>query len=275
MVTVAANTTGDMLSRVRAKLEKPGDIPPSFGILIYGRSGSGKTSLLRTMPGKGLVIDVRTKENGTNVLRAERERIDVFPLERWNELDDVRNYLLHPDSQYRWVALDSITGLLSLAEEATIPRSASLSAAPRSLKGQEWGQMGGRVIRLLDTLHSMKIYTLITAQEKRREVFDLGNVIVPDVIPMLLTPLTEPLLLIGHLRVEYLNPQQKEWQLRVQSHPTYYSKNRLPPEVSLELPDVIRDPHLGRLIRFIYGKGPAPDAATPKAPPQGVVFEDD
>src|SRR5437868_4967998 len=72
------------------KVHKPGQGRGGYGICLYGRSGAGKTSLLGTLPGKGLVIDVPQMEGGTEVLDTPElaARIDIHDITSWDEVEE-------------------------------------------------------------------------------------------------------------------------------------------------------------------------------------------
>src|SRR5688572_28801545 len=87
----------------------------SFSICIYGRGGVGKTTLVGTMPGRGLVLDTPKTEGGTFVLENVADRIDVYPLNDWASIQTAFWFLQKQAHPYQWVAIDSLTGVTQLA----------------------------------------------------------------------------------------------------------------------------------------------------------------
>lgn len=80
-----------------------------FSILIYAQPGTGKTSTLKYLPGKTLVIDV---DRTTNVL-AGQSNIDVIYLDIKKPLEGARNLLGHIHNnlldQYDNIAFDNLS----------------------------------------------------------------------------------------------------------------------------------------------------------------------
>ena len=75
--------------------------------LIYGTPGMGKTTLLGTLPGKTLIIDI---DRGTSVL-AGCENVDIVRIsEDLHELRELMT-MLNAKCEYQNVALDSVSEL--------------------------------------------------------------------------------------------------------------------------------------------------------------------
>ena len=72
------------------RIRKPSASLSRVSVCIYGRGGVGKTTLLSTMPGKGLVIDIPQIEGGTSVLAGLRPKndLDVLPVVNWEGLQE-------------------------------------------------------------------------------------------------------------------------------------------------------------------------------------------
>lgn len=237
------------------------DAKQAFGLCIYGRGGVGKTSLLGTMPGKGLVIDIPQIEGGTFVLEDKADRIDVVPVESWDEVEPIYWFLKNQKHDYKWVAIDSITAFQELAKRKVVKeRDMSLGADPHTITLQEWGKMGQLVGELVYKFRTLPVHTIWVAQERRHGSDESGNVIGPDIIPSALSALMPSMMIMGRLSVQ--QNEDGEWvrHLRVGPHPDYYTKVRAKP--GLKVPPVIQKPDIGGLLRFLLGSGPAPEAAT-------------
>lgn len=248
------------------KIYKPSSTrTQAFGICIYGKGGVGKTTLLGTMPGKGLVIDVPQIEGGTFVLEDKSENIDVVPVESWNEIDEVYWYLkgkngAKPAHDYRWVAIDSITAFQELSKRKVV-HERELSADPHMVGLQDWGKMGQLVGELIYKFRQLPIHTIWIAQERKFGGGDDGGpaMLGPDIIPSALAALMPSMMLVGRLAVQQDMEGAWQRQLRIGPHPDYYTKCRAKP--GLDVPPVIAKPNLTEILRYLVGNGPRPEAA--------------
>jgi phage nucleotide-binding protein len=245
--------------RTLPKLYKPSSTATqAFGICIYGRGGTGKTTLVGTMPGKGLIIDVPQIEGGTFVLEDKAANIDVVPVETWNDVDGIYWYLRNQRHDYRWVAIDSITAFQELAKRKVVSER-DLSADPHVIALQEWGKMGQLVGDLVYRFRTLPVHTIWIAQERKHGSEEGGSVTGPDIIPSALSALMPSMMLVGRLSVQQDAEGKWQRQLRVGSHPDYYTKVRAKP--GLDVPSLILKPDLGNILRFLLGSGPAPESA--------------
>lgn len=236
---------------------KPGETTPqALGICIYGKSGSGKTSLIGTMPGKGLVIDVPQLEGGTFVLEDQADHIDVVPVATWRAINEIWWHLNGNTHEYKWVALDSITALQELAKRHTIAER-NLDADPHMISLNEYGKIGRLVGELVYKFRTLKIHQVFIAQEKRSQRDDEPVMIEPDVMPSALSMFIPTLTLVGRLSVE-MGEEGWERHLRIGTHEKYQTKARSKPGV--DVPSVIRRPDLKQILTYILrGTGERPD----------------
>lgn len=238
----------------------PGANPAEkFSICIYGKGGVGKTTLIGTMPGRGIVIDVPQIEGGTFVLEHAKDRIDVKTVETWNEIDDVFRFLQTQKHPYQWVAIDSITAFTELAKRRTIAeRDLDYDVHMTSL--QEWGKIGSLVAELVYRFKTLQMHTIWIAQERRfgSDAETSGRMRGPDTTPAALGKLIPPCLLVGRLSVEKnLATTEYERRLRIGPDEDFYTKCRA--KSGLDVPSVIRNPHLGKILKFLLGSGERPD----------------
>lgn len=244
---------------------KPGSKPPSsIAVCIYGKGGVGKTTLLGTMPGKGLVLDIPQMEGGTVVL-SDKANIDVKEVTSWNDVDAIYWFLAKENHDYRWVGIDSITAMAELARRKTI-KERTLADDAHTVSLQEWGKVGSLVAELIYKFRTLPIATIWIAQERRhggemaQEAF-----IGPDVSPRALAALQPSMFLLGRLSVEQGLDGTYQRQLRVGPHPFYLSKMRASP--GADVPPLIANPNLGKLLRYALG---VPGAERPEAVSEGL-----
>lgn len=247
------------------KVYKPSaDAKQAYGLCIYGRGGTGKTTLVGTMPGKGLIIDVPQIEGGTFVLEDKSDRIDVVPVETWDEIDPVYWYLRNQKHDYKWVAIDSITAFQELAKRKVVKeRDMALAADPHTITLQEWGKMGQLVGELIYRFRTLPVHTIWVAQERKHGSDESSNLLGPDIIPSALAALMPSMMLVGRLSV--MQDEDGEWvrQLRVGPHPDFYTKCRAKP--GKDVPPLIQRPDIGGILRYLLSNGPIPEAAKPPA----------
>lgn len=78
--------------------------------LIYGNPGVGKTSAIKYMPGKKLVIDI---DKSSIVLKGEKniDLIDIDAYNIWDSWMEVVDFLVNKTSDYDVVIIDNVTEL--------------------------------------------------------------------------------------------------------------------------------------------------------------------
>jgi hypothetical protein len=87
---------------------------------IYGRSGTGKTTLSSTFPKKLLHLDIR--DDGTESI-ADVEGIDLIRVDSWDEFEDVYWWLLaNKNHEYQTLTIDTVTQLQGLALEHVLAK---------------------------------------------------------------------------------------------------------------------------------------------------------
>lgn len=232
-------------------LYKPGAASPSRSICIYGRAGVGKTTIVGTMPSRGLLIDVPQLEGGTEVLE-NKDNIDVTPVASWDEIDQVYQYLESGKHDYKWAAIDTITAFQELAKRKVI-KDRDISASPHKITLQEFGQIGSLVGELIYKFRLLPIFTIWLAQERSFDAIDgQAHIMGPAVLPGALGSLLPSMMLVGRLKTVYDMNNKMERQLFVAPSPEHYTKVRTRP--GIEIPTATTTLDLARLIRYFAGK---------------------
>ena len=123
--------------------------------LIYGVPGMGKTTLLGTLPGNTLILDV---DRGTRVI-ADCENVDVVEIS--DDLHEVNEVLqmLEKSKKYQNVAVDSLSelerGLL-----AYYGRMGNNDGLPGM---QDYGRANAKIIDLCRILRGLAVNVFFTA----------------------------------------------------------------------------------------------------------------
>lgn len=133
-------------------------------VLIYARNKKGKTRFCST-PGQGnvLIID---PEQGTKAM----QKLDphVWPIECWQDLDDVYNYLKLGKHSYTWAALDGMTKIHDYAIQFVMgmAQERALDSHPVLIQKQHYGQAGRLTSDLITRFHNLPMGVIYTAQER-------------------------------------------------------------------------------------------------------------
>lgn len=235
---------------------QPGSQVKPPHLCIFGAGGTGKTTILHTMPGKGAVIETPQQEGGGSwVLEPWKDRIDVFPVESWDDIDEVYWWLRANKSDYKWAAIDTITGMEKLSRRKVI-KERSLDADPHITAPQEWGKMGLLQEELFYRMQTLAFPFIWLAQEKgfRGELADgtefskLG----PAIIPSALGALFPQMMLVARLYMDV--NLESEWERRLRFGPpsAYVCKVRHKP--GIEVPWTIKNPDLHKTVRYLLGR---------------------
>lgn len=235
---------------------KPGPAQrEAFSICIYGRGGVGKTTLVGTMPGRGLILDTPKTEGGTFVLENVADRIDIYPLKSWGDIQTAFWFLKKEAHKYQWVAIDSITGVTQLAITKVIGER-EIQADPHKISLPEWGIVGRLVGELVPDFRTLPIHTIWVAQERVFGEEGQPKVIGPDTSPAARQMLIPPLLLCGRLYLSYGLDGTQDRVLRILPHPEFDAKARSRPGQTP--PAVIKNPNLGVILKYLLGSGERP-----------------
>lgn len=84
--------------------------PTNLTFLIYANPGTGKTSAIKHMPGKRLVVDI---DKSSSVLKGEND-IDILEIDThniWNQWMETIKYLQENAKHYDIIAIDNVTEL--------------------------------------------------------------------------------------------------------------------------------------------------------------------
>lgn len=101
---------------MQLKISKLKDVVNSVGvkICVYGTAGAGKTTLIKTLPGKVLILSA---ESG--LLSISDFDADVVEVKSIDDVRQAYSFLANGDHDYDWVALDSFSEICEvlLSEE--------------------------------------------------------------------------------------------------------------------------------------------------------------
>lgn len=137
----AAKKTSSILDRIQPVTE----LQTNLVMLVYGRSGTGKTAFGATFPKPILFID--TNERGTETIKQEEE-VDVIRIDDWNDLDELYWSLVNGEAickatgePYASIVIDQITNLQDIGMREVYRRSRK--GTDEIFSQKNWGQLSG------------------------------------------------------------------------------------------------------------------------------------
>lgn len=241
---------------------------------FYGRSGTGKTTLWGTWPGKILAMVCSGGGELRSINTAEnRKRIEQLVIESSQDVADVIRHQAET-AEYDALVLDHATSLqdMVLAEILGIEELPAQKGWGMASQ-QQYGQCTLQMKTLLRKLLELKGHVIIVAQEREFNTDDSKDCLVPYVASALspslvgwLNPacdyicetfireqVAESSARVGDKTIKTVKKTGKiEFCLRTAPDPTFTTKFRLPKGAIL--PEVIVDPSYDKIMAVIRGE---------------------
>lgn len=160
-----------------ARIEKVGNKNPSLNILIYGDSGTGKTTLAGSadeVPEMRNVIVVDL-EGGTESLRAKYGNVDTVRVKSWSEMQSVYNELHRGGHGYNTVVVDSLTecqkfNMYTIMTELVDRKvDEGKDVDPDIPSVREWGKNIEQMRKFVRAMRDLPIHTIFTALEQEKK----------------------------------------------------------------------------------------------------------
>jgi len=144
-------------------------------LCVYGFAGAGKTLLIATLPGRGLVASA---EAGLLSLAGQEMagEVAVADVTSMDDLRDVYRLLQATDHGYSWVALDSISEIA----EVVLASEKRKTKDPRQAYGALIDEMGS-IMRAFRDLPGLDVY--FSAKAERVKDDESGRVQVQLMLP--------------------------------------------------------------------------------------------
>ena len=242
----------DRVRELVKRIKPVGDIDDWAKVLVYGTNGSGKTRFAASAP-KVLIIDV--------VERGTRSAANLYPkarrleVENWNEVGDIYWFLKSGKHPFESVAIDTITGLNTLAMSFVLDEAEERdpSREKRMPDKRTYGRAGELMKGMLTAFRNLPMHVILTAQERSITEEDSGIIIeyTPDLPAGSRGTALGCVGIVGHLQpkqgvVRVNGKRVKKWvdEMFVGPSELYRTKNRAFPHLS----DLVRNPTMSQVI---------------------------
>lgn len=248
---------------------------------FYGRTGTGKTTVLGTFPKPILLLDIN--DRGVDSIAEYGEEIQVLQPRRWEDFEDVYWYLKKHAGEYATLGIDTVTELQELAvihqlEQKTGARlddeEASRASDWGNLNQSDWGDVGALMKRWITDIRNLPLEVVFNAQIRTfggNEDSDDWETLAPD-IGVRLSPATREHLnaMVNFIGNTFIRQREKvvtkkrggkrkrvrvpvtEYCLRVGPSPVYDTKFRK--DKTITLPDVLIDPTYDDMLALVEGE---------------------
>jgi AAA domain len=265
----------------RAPRSKPvSEVKRKMDTALYGRSGTGKTTLASTYPKPILYLNI--VDNGEESI-SDVEDIDVVDI---NTSEDLLEQILwlHKKAAkgkliYKTVVLDTMTqlqGILvrELVEKLGLKLKGKKAGDFGTLTRQHWGQIAGDLIKVIMDIRALEdVNAVFIAQER---VFNAGDEeddgadqLAPEVGTKLMPSVNKDLCasvnIVGNTfirikvtkekdkkKLKTIKKIEKQYCLRLGPNEVYTTKIRKPK--GIEAPDYIVDPTFRKLKKIVKGQ---------------------
>lgn len=254
-------------SRIEAPIIKPVTWEGNRSTVLYGRSGTGKTTLAASWPKPILLLDIG--DRGTDSI-ADVKKVDRTDIGEWDQFEQTYWWLREEEGAgYQTALIDTVSMLQRLAEakvQGIDPQDLEENTWGSMKRGQ-WGEVASMMKMWLNRFRDLPLNVVFIAQDRTfnfdDESNESDNILMPEVGPGLAPSVAKTLnasvSIIGNTfiraRTETTKRKTKrkivEYCLRIGPNPIYTTKIRKPKGV--ELPDVIINPTYDAIIEVIKG----------------------
>lgn len=233
-------------------------------ITLYGRAGTGKTTIACTGPKPMLLVDVKDKGTDSGK-RPELEPgdITVFELENFDEIYELYDYIQDHKSQFKSVVIDHMTALQEMCH-LKVQEDEGKSHMSQQMFGISAGYLR-EVITLYKGLTDLGITPFFLCQDRMEGGDGEGeDQLMPEVGPAMMPSVARTLCassrVIGHTyqfeRVEKLEGTKVrrsiEFRLRLGPNPYYITKVTRP--FGTPCPQYITNATYSDIMKVVRGK---------------------
>ena len=243
------------------KVHAVSQLPQIMAALIYGRSGTGKTTLASTFPKPILLLDVREKgwDSVSNV-----PDLDIAEIESWEEFEAMYWYLSENLTKYKTIIIDQVSQLQDLALLKALKDQGKEPTDNPSQRtfGQAAGLMKTWLLNYRDLIdrdiHIAFLAHDRTTEGEEGEDDQIDPSVGPRLMPSVASHLCGAVKVIGNTFIrETTEIEDKRkvrkisYALRIGPHSFFVTKSRTP--VGSYLPRIIVDPTYDKVAAVMQG----------------------
>lgn len=243
--------------------------------VVYGRSGTGKTTVFGTFPGRKLLLDV--KDVGDDSLSGTAD-VDVMDVREWNDFETAYWWLKKNPGKYQSLGIDTASQLQSLAIKKVLDdkgKDGDRAGEWGVMTKKEWGAVAELMKAWIIALRDLPMQVCFIAQDRtfntseEDETQGLDPEVGPALSPSIAKALNAAVHVVGCtfirrrvVRVKLKNPPKGkspyvdrdkiEFCMRIGPNPVYITKARK--AKAIVLPSVVVDPTYDKLIDILTGE---------------------
>ena len=150
------------------KIQPVTELKTNTVMMVYGRSGTGKTHFGSTFPKPILFID--TNERGTETI-AQEEDVDVVRVTEWAEIDELYWALLNKETPvaYRSIVVDQVSNLQDIGMAEVLRKGRK--GRDETFTQRNWGQLSGMLKQFISDFRDLSDHynLLLIAHERINE----------------------------------------------------------------------------------------------------------
>jgi len=235
------------------KLERAADVDPHFNMLVYGKSGVGKTRLAGSayeVPEmrRVLYIDI---EGGIMTLRKEFPGVERVRVSSWKDMQKIYNALYAGGHGFATVILDSLTEIQKFNMDEIMRKLVDANEARDEdvPSIREWGKNLEQIRRFVRAFRDLPLNVIFTALEMQREDRMKRPINLPSLSGKMAGEVAAFLDIVLYYSMKEVNEDGETKQVRVlQSAAT---ESTIAKDRSGLLPPVMVDPNMEQLYDLI------------------------
>lgn len=263
MATTTRKATAKKVSALPPEIEDLSDVKESMNFLIYGDSGAGKTVFGSKLPN---LLILRAEDGLVSAARSGA-KAKVWPINEWNDMVKVFEYLQHDSHPFDWVMVDSLTNLQQrcirdILKDGVKKNPTRDQFIPQLQDYFKWQQM---IKSMITDMNELPVNILWTAQAMVREDQEGEDIVVPLIEGkdyQISAWTMAQMDFVGYLGLRKVKVRGSEdtrvvRQLITGDTPPYRAKDRYG-----VFPNAINNPDVNAMIKTITGTGSTEEKPT-------------